>query len=356
VKLNYKKAVLVALVVGSLLNLINQWEALFGAHPLSLIKLLLTFIVPFIVFLFGQWTSQRRALLEPARAPEETPEGAEQNTTIELLARLGAQVSGAATEVNSASQARLDSVKQTNALLARVAEQGGLIKQTSIDSDHQSSQLQESASLLREKMDLVIHEVMQASAWSKTLVIKMESFNTEFNKINEFTKTISDISGQTNLLSLNAAIEAARAGESGRGFAVVAGEVKSLAEKTSSKAADINELIHKLSVAELDICKEAAQFSESLEGIATEGKEQVGHLYRSLNDAAEQGKNSAKAIVSHAEGQIRELDQVILLMAELEKSAESALAGSAGNITVGDEIAQLAGRLKALRQQVASTH
>ncbi len=44
---------------------------------------------------------------------------------------------------------------------------------------------------------------------------------------------ISNITGQTKLLSLNAAIEAVNAGDAGKSFAVVANEIKQLAAETT---------------------------------------------------------------------------------------------------------------------------
>ena len=49
----------VALVVGTILNLINQGDALFGAAPVNWMKLLLTYLVPFFVCAYGALTAGR---------------------------------------------------------------------------------------------------------------------------------------------------------------------------------------------------------------------------------------------------------------------------------------------------------
>lgn len=50
----YLKAAKVAAIVGSVLLVINQFNALFGNESLRWLPAMLTYCVPFVVFLLGQ--------------------------------------------------------------------------------------------------------------------------------------------------------------------------------------------------------------------------------------------------------------------------------------------------------------
>jgi hypothetical protein len=48
-----RRSFIVALVVGTILNLINQGDALFGGGRLNITKIILTFAVPYCVATYG---------------------------------------------------------------------------------------------------------------------------------------------------------------------------------------------------------------------------------------------------------------------------------------------------------------
>lgn len=354
-KLNFKKAFVVALIVGSILVLINQWEGLFTNVPLDPLKIILTYMVPFCVFLSGQWSASRErhtdtSELAARHIRENQEQAANQTAAVDEMVTLGRRVGDTANRVNQASQERLKNIQMATAAISRVSEHGSHIEQSSSATSAEIGELNNNVVALHQHVQELLTEVVKASQWSKTLVTEMENFSSEFRQINQITKTIADISEQTNLLALNAAIEAARAGEMGRGFAVVADEVKNLAQKASGKARDIDELVNELSRVELGLCQEAGNFSNSLDHISSEGEQKLGALDQALKQSVAQSKQSAGEISHSIRAQTQELDDVIKLMAAVEEGAKAAVKGSAANILIGDEIMALEKKLRGITQ------
>lgn len=74
----------------------------------------------------------------------------------------------------------------------------------------------------------------------------LEKLVEQSTDISRITNSITEISKQTNILSLNAAIEAARAGAAGKGFAVIADEVRHLSVQTNESSVHISRIIEEL--------------------------------------------------------------------------------------------------------------
>lgn len=74
----------------------------------------------------------------------------------------------------------------------------------------------------------------------------MNKLSARSAEIGKIVNTITEISAQTNVLSLNAAIEAARAGAHGKGFSVIAEEVRLLSLQTNESSKSIAIIISTL--------------------------------------------------------------------------------------------------------------
>jgi len=57
-----RRSFLVALVVGTVLNLINQGDALLGTIPINWLKIVLTYFVPYAVCTYGAVSFQLRKI------------------------------------------------------------------------------------------------------------------------------------------------------------------------------------------------------------------------------------------------------------------------------------------------------
>ncbi|ODV41366.1 hypothetical protein AWV79_36880 [Cupriavidus sp. UYMMa02A] len=98
----------------------------------------------------------------------------------------------------------------------------------------------------------------------QAMVETMARISGSSGRISDITSLIEGIAFQTNILALNAAVEAARAGEQGRGFAVVAGEVRALAQRSSTAAKEIKELIDSSAGMVQDGSRQAAEVGQTM--------------------------------------------------------------------------------------------
>ena len=179
---------------------------------------------------------------------------------------------------------------RTNSVAAAINQLGAAaqeIAHNASDASQQASAARQQAEDGRQVVERTIQVMNELSGKISTSCANIEVLNGKTVNIGHILEVIKGISQQTNLLALNAAIEAARAGEAGRGFAVVADEVRSLAGRTQTSAAEIQQMIEELQIGareSVTTMTESHQHSEESVSIANLAGKRLSSVTRRIGE------------------------------------------------------------------------
>jgi len=211
---------------------------------------------------------------------------------VEKLREVVEGVSSASDNVAAASQQMSSGSQQVS---EGATVQAASAEEVSSSMEEMSSNIKQNADNAQQTEKIALKAATDAKEGGQAVTETVSAMKDIAMKIS----IIEEIARQTNLLALNAAIEAARAGEHGKGFAVVATEVRKLAERSQTAAAEIS----KLSASSVEVAEKAGEMLTRIVPDIQKTAELVQEISAASNE-----QNSGADQINKA---IQQLDQVI---------------------------------------------
>lgn len=229
-----------------------------------------------------------------------------QNDMVMKLREVVARVNQSARNVASGSG---QMASTSDALSQGASEQASSTEEASAAVEQMAANIKQSAENAQITETIAMKSAEDARASGAAVSEAVQAMQTIADRI----MIVQEIARQTDLLALNAAVEAARAGEHGRGFAVVAAEVRKLAERSQTAAAEISSLSTStvraaVSAGEMlqglvpDIEKTAAlvtEISQAARELAT-GSSQISLSIQQLDKVTQENTSAAEQLSASA--------------------------------------------------------
>lgn len=164
------------------------------------------------------------------------------NTQISDVSATTEQLSAAMEETAAASGDIDETVKEIETATKNVAQRAQ-------EGAQRADNIHKKANNAKTSTDKSRKELIQQKDFIKNSLNNALEKVKVVSEISTLAESITEITTQTNLLSLNARIEAARAGEAGKGFTVVADEIMKLAEESKKNTENIKQVTEQVNEA-----------------------------------------------------------------------------------------------------------
>lgn len=183
-------------------------------------------------------------------------------------------------------------VEKTDALSQDIKEVSNTVEKVEVLVSNTESMIESGMTMIQQLGE----SAQETTAITSQVGESVAALKKETSIINQFVEMITDISEQTNLLSLNASIEAARAGEAGRGFAVVAEEIRKLADDSAKAAGKIKDNVANITKQTESTMADAKQAEEKVTAQSVV-VEKVVSIFQDMNAQMEELVGGLDAIV-----------------------------------------------------------
>lgn len=193
--------------------------------------------------------------------------------------------------INKQSEHAQECVARTNVLSDEIQEVGKIVEKVELLVNETEEMIGQGIKIVNVLGD----RAEESTEITAKVGESIENLKKESEIINTFVETITSISVQTNLLSLNASIEAARAGAAGRGFAVVAEEIRKLADDSAKAASEISNNVSHIMMQTINSV-EQADHARSMVALQGESVEHVVSVFGSMQQKLYQLVDGLKEI------------------------------------------------------------